>query len=216
MRLMLDWAVVLRISIPHPPLGDGTTVMGNDDGSLMMLSIDSGSSSMTPGRINSFSRYSSRDITSVSAAIFVVFFFFSSGLSASPRNGKANSCNSRRKSIFCVNCLSQSSTHSVSKLHNSICRNRCAFGRTNRKSPENYRLQSQYAANIVCWPLECDGRRAPQARFRHSICVLLIRLTNDRLRHHRNRSQNDLRRAIQPNNALIKVIYARDPSNWMN
>lgn len=36
----------------------GRTVIGNDDGSLMMVSIESGSSSITPGRIKSFSIFS--------------------------------------------------------------------------------------------------------------------------------------------------------------
>lgn len=73
-RLNDDCAVELRISIPVPPVDDGTIVIGNDVGSLIMLSIESGSSSMTPGRMKSFSLFSSRRIvTSSSDDVFGVF-----------------------------------------------------------------------------------------------------------------------------------------------
>lgn len=76
-RLTLDWAVVLRMSIPQPPaIGGGTMVMGNADGLLIILSMESGSSSITPGRIKSRSRCSSRQISSGFSLILVVFFFF--------------------------------------------------------------------------------------------------------------------------------------------
>lgn len=80
-RLTLDCAVALRISTPPVPVavcdGIGTIVIGYADGSLMMLSIESGSSSiMPPGRWNRRSRCSSQLISSISSLILVDFFFF--------------------------------------------------------------------------------------------------------------------------------------------
>lgn len=59
-RLNDEFNVEFRISKPPPLVGVGTIVIGKDDGSLIMLSIESGSSSITPGRIKSFSLCSSR------------------------------------------------------------------------------------------------------------------------------------------------------------
>lgn len=51
-----ECCVELRMRIPAPPVVDGgTIVIGNEDGSLIMLSIESGSSSMVLDRVGSFS-----------------------------------------------------------------------------------------------------------------------------------------------------------------
>lgn len=58
-RLLNDVCVEFRISKPVPPAVDGgTTVMGNDAGSQIILSIESGSSAM-PERIRYVSFFSS-------------------------------------------------------------------------------------------------------------------------------------------------------------
>lgn len=51
-----ECCVELRIRIPAPPVVDGgTIVIGKEDGSLIMLSIESGSSSMVLDRVGSIS-----------------------------------------------------------------------------------------------------------------------------------------------------------------
>lgn len=51
-----ECCVELRIRILAPPVVDGgTIVIGKEDGSLIMLSIESGSSSMVLDRVGSFS-----------------------------------------------------------------------------------------------------------------------------------------------------------------
>lgn len=105
---------MLRMSIPQPPaVGDGTIVMGNADGLLIILSMESGSSSITPGRMKRRSRCSSRHISSGLSLILVVFFFFffsslvdlmlvrlSLSESELMRNGIDIADNSRRSCIF--------------------------------------------------------------------------------------------------------------------
>lgn len=120
-----DCAVELRMSNPPPtPLPpvvfDGTIVIGNDDGSVIMLSMESGSSSMMPGRMNSLPLLSSRRSTTSSDFendFVLVRFFFTFSLSTlwprSPclissvafggvveRNGNAIASNSLRNNIL--------------------------------------------------------------------------------------------------------------------
>lgn len=66
-RLNDECCVELRMSKPAPPVvAGGTIVIGNDDGSLNILSIESGSSSMAPCRSSILSLVSLRRVTTSS------------------------------------------------------------------------------------------------------------------------------------------------------
>lgn len=124
-----DVCVEFRMSNPVPPAVDGgTTVIGNEVGSLIILSMESGSSTMPDRFFWCASRFSSQRKRTSSLGVFGTCFLVNS-----EKDFKSLDCLCKTISGFFLSCFA--------KWVNGV------FFSSNRKMKRNY----------FCWCWHCTG-----------------------------------------------------------